>query len=72
MTPRKRFKCPSCNTDGLVGDSSHYAKRTECLNLFAKHFGDSFPLKTVKYRLDPVLYKMKSKGEKAFPKVGEL
>ena len=72
VTPRKRFKCKDCSTDGLVGDSAHYIKRTECINLFAKHFGDTFPLKSVKYRLDPVLYKVESKREKAFPKVGEL
>ncbi|XP_019860562.1 PREDICTED: exostosin-2-like [Amphimedon queenslandica] len=72
VTPRKRFKCKNCNTEGLVGDSAHYIKRTECINLFAKQFGDTFPLKSIKYRLDPVLYKVESKREKAFPKVGEL
>lgn len=71
VTPRKRFKCPTCTNDGLFADSAHFRERNQCINLFAKHFG-GIPLKAIKYRLDPVLYKVKSSTEQAFPNIGGL
>lgn len=71
VTPRKRFKCVSCKKDGLFTHSAHFLERNRCINLFAKHFG-GITLKAIKYRLDPVLYKVETASDKAFPKVGEL
>jgi predicted metal-binding protein len=73
VTPRKRFKCPECTNTGLYVDPSHFLKRDECFNLFAKYF-KGVSLKTTYYRLDPVLYKVNSipDKQKVFPNIGTL
>ena len=57
VSPRKKFKCPSCvSEESLWSDPQHYLERNECINIFEQFFG-GLPLRTVKFRLDPVLYK---------------
>jgi glucuronyl/N-acetylglucosaminyl transferase EXT2 len=70
-SPRKKFKCPTCTSEGsLWSDPEHYLERDECINLFQSFFFD-LPLQTVKFRLDPVLYKLDSPLNR-YPNMGEL
>ena len=55
VTPRKKFKCGSCNTGDLSATEAHMLERSECVNYFSKVF-NSMPLKTVEFRADPLLY----------------
>ncbi|XP_025198529.1 exostosin-2 [Melanaphis sacchari] len=73
VTPKKKFKCPQCtNTEMLSADQGHMAIRTSCVNMFAAIYG-RMPLKTVEYRVDPVLYKDAfPKKLKRYNNVGEL
>lgn len=56
----------------LSADQGHMATRTLCINKFAMIYG-RMPLKTVEYRIDPVLYKdVLPKKLKKYNNVGEL
>lgn len=73
VTPRKKFVCPSCSSEpSLWSDDQHYIERDECVNIFEQFFG-GMPLKAVKFRLDPLLYKT-GVPEKMqdYPDMGEL
>lgn len=56
VTPRKRFLCPGCPAVGISADSQHLLERSECINFFSSVYGYN-PLRTVEFRVDPVLYK---------------
>lgn len=73
ISARKKFTCLNCATkESLWNDPEHYLERDECVNIFERFF-EGMPLQTVKFRLDPVLYKEpESKTAKMFPGVGEL
>ena len=72
MGSRKKFACPKCLEDALVSDPEHYKERDDCINIF-EHFFGAMPLKSVKFRLDPILYKMDVEREVMwYPDVGEL
>lgn len=59
VTPRKKFKCPTCsNNEMLSSDSSHMIERTKCLNDFSRIYG-WMPLIPAEFRADPVLFKDK-------------
>ena len=74
MSPRKKFKCASCvSEESLWNDPSHYQERNECINIFARLFRGGMPLKTVKFRLDPVLYGDSIDSRfKSYSNMGEL
>jgi len=56
----------------LSADQGHMATRTSCVNMFAAIYG-RMPLKTVEYRVDPVLYRdIFPKKLKRYNNVGEL
>lgn len=56
----------------LSANQGHMAIRTSCINKFAEIYG-KMPLKTVEYRVDPVLYKDAfPKKLKRYNNVGEL
>lgn len=56
----------------LSADQGHMATRTSCVNMFASIYG-RMPLKTVEYRVDPVLYKDVFPTKlKRYNNVGEL
>lgn len=56
----------------LSADQGHMATRTSCINRFSIIYG-RMPLKTVEYRVDPVLYKDSIPNKlKRFNNVGEL
>lgn len=58
MTPRKKFKCPTCNNNEMLStDSGHMVVRTDCINKFAQIMG-FMPLISAEFRADPVLYKV--------------
>jgi len=73
ISPRKKFTCPTCTQEeSLWNDPEHYQERDECVNIF-EHFFKGMPLKTVKFRLDPVLYKEPVPDRiKEYPDIGEL
>ncbi len=57
VTPRKKFKCPTCsNNEMLSSDSTHMMERNDCLNRFSGIYG-FMPLIEVEWRADPVLYR---------------
>ncbi|KAL5009577.1 hypothetical protein ScPMuIL_011882 [Solemya velum] len=56
VTPRKKFKCPSCVNVEISADLTHMVERSECINTFASIY-QSTPVKSVEFRADPVLYK---------------
>lgn len=57
VAPRKKFKCPECtNTEMLSADLNHMLERSACIDRFAGIYG-TMPLKTVEFRVDPVLFK---------------
>ena len=59
VAPRQKFKCMNEGCQGetvLSADSLHMVERTDCLKKFADIYG-TMPLKTVEFRVDPVLYK---------------
>ena len=71
VSPRKKFKCPLCTSEeSLWSDPQHYLERNECINVFHSFFR-SLPLQTVKFRLDPVLFKIDSPLNR-YPDMGEL
>ena len=75
VSPRKKFKCPTCTSEkSLWNDPEHYLERDECINIFVnEQFFQGMPLQTVKFRLDPVLYKDSvDENFKAYPDFGEL
>lgn len=74
VSPRKKFKCASCvSEESLWNDPSHYQERNECINIFARLFRGGMPLKTVKFRLDPVLYGDSIDSRfKSYSNMGEL
>ena len=53
-----------------MNDPQHYLERDECINVFQSFF-HGIPLQTVKFRLDPVLYKLDSTLN-MYPNMGEL
>lgn len=58
VAPRKKFKCPTLecsNNEMLSASLEHMMERSECINMFTKIYG-TMPLKTVEFRVDPVLY----------------
>ncbi|ODN05712.1 Exostosin-2 [Orchesella cincta] len=58
VTPRKKFKCPTCsNNEMLSADSGHMVERTECINRFTEIMG-FMPLIPTEFRADPVLFKV--------------
>ena len=58
--------------DSLWNDPEHYKERDECINIFTMFFG-GMPLKAVKFRLDPILYKTDvGRDIQAYPDMGEL
>lgn len=70
-SPRKKFKCPTCTSEeSLWSDPQHYLERNECINVFQSFF-HGIPLQTVKFRLDPVLYKLDSPVNR-YADMGEL
>ena len=70
-SPRKKFKCPTCTSEeSLWSDPQHYLERNECINVFQGFFLN-IPLQTVKFRLDPVLYKVDSSINR-YPNMGDL
>jgi len=73
VSPRKKFKCSSCTPEeSLWSDPQHYQERDKCINIFEQFFG-GMPLKSVKYRLDPVLYKDPIEDQfKSYPNMGDL
>lgn len=73
VSPRKKFKCPTCSSEeSLWSDPQHYQERDECINIFEKFF-KGMPLQTVKFRLDPVLYKDSIEERfQSYPNMGEL
>ena len=74
MTPKKKFKCPTCsNNEMLSTDSGHMVERTDCMNKFTQIFG-YMPLVSVEFRADPVLYKIDSLPNKMkrFNNIGSL
>lgn len=70
VTPRKKFKCSACVGADLSKDSTYLKQRSDCINKFVELFG-GMPLRTVEFRLDPVLYKVETpEGIKSFPEIG--
>jgi glucuronyl/N-acetylglucosaminyl transferase EXT2 len=61
VAPRKKFRCstPLCaNPENALSGmlASHMIERSDCINMFAAKYG-GMPLRTVEFRVDPVLYK---------------
>ena len=56
--------------ESLWSDPQHYLERDECINVFQSFF-NGIPLKTVKFRLDPVLYKLDS-PQGLYSNMGEM
>jgi len=79
VAPRKKFKCSTTGGGlclnqelSLSGQQSHLTTRSECINMFSEKYG-GMPLRTVEYRVDPVLYKDQVPDKlKAFVNVGSL
>uniref|UniRef100_A0A914W8V3 Exostosin-2 n=1 Tax=Plectus sambesii TaxID=2011161 RepID=A0A914W8V3_9BILA len=73
VTPRKRFLCPGCPAVGISADSQHLQERSECIDFFSNVYGYN-PLRTVEFRVDPVLYKSPHVPYqmKEFPAVGQF
>jgi len=76
VAPRKKFKCSTAqclNQElSLSGQHNHMVARSECINLFAEKYG-YLPLKSVDFRVDPVLYKDQVPDKlKRFVNVGSL
>ena len=63
----------NCTKDGLFTDPTHFQERNKCISLFASFF-NGVPLKTTKFRLDPVLYKVDDVEQSTmeFPDVGQV
>lgn len=65
VTPRKKFKCPSCVNEGLGSSAKHMVERSKCVTMFQEiyggqprskeHGGDI--LRSVEFRADPVLFR---------------
>ena len=56
---RKKFRCitAECDNTGMLSqDLSHLARRSQCINKFARAY-PRMPLKSVEFRADPVLYR---------------
>jgi len=59
VAPRQKFRCPECQNFGMLSaDLTHMVERSECVTKFSESYS-SMPLKTVEFRVDPVLYKVK-------------
>ena len=57
VTPRIRFRCPTCSTTKALGaDPRHFIERSACIQEFTKAYG-MMPLKSSEFRVDPGLFK---------------
>ncbi|CAK9298087.1 unnamed protein product [Gordionus sp. m RMFG-2023] len=82
VTSRQKFVTSKVSKETGLSKKNYQHKdiRSYCLNLFAQHFGHRMPLKTVEFRFDPVLFKIKpgknvksnKKTVPLFPNVGQL
>ncbi|XP_065317587.1 exostosin-2-like [Gordionus sp. m RMFG-2023] len=83
VTSRQKFVNSKVSKETGLSKKNYQHKdiRSYCLNLFTQHFGHRMPLKTVEFRFDPVLFKVKSTGKDVksnkktvplFPNVGQL
>lgn len=64
VTPRKKFKCPSCRNEGLLSSAAkHMVERSKCVSLFEEVYaregggGGGGTLRSVEFRADPVLFR---------------
>lgn len=74
VTPRKKFRCPSClNSSASVRTVRRLRERSHCVAAFARHFGATAPMRVVDFRLDPLLMGITGAPTlNAFPDVGKL